>query len=174
VLAGVIVFIGLVFAFLLWRLIRYGNNVAAAQKIRAAAVAICVWNFSPDEWLDYAAGAEFIKDPKGPGEIKITIYDIWIKDDGGTRTRSLNAKRLVTDCRVDSRGIKVRRRSVNIIRTTPVYEVRDLYIPVPSGKEGDAAKVVDRLKAFIAEHSDKVAWVTPPDVLNGLMGEVDF
>ena len=176
VLFGVLFAIGLIFVFLFWRIIKYGRKIVDAKQIRVAAESICVWNFSPEEWLEYAAAASFVNEPKGSGEIKITVYDIWIKDENGTRSQSLNSSRLVTDCRVDAKGIKVRRRSMSQYSPTnaPVYKVSDLYIPVPRGKEVDAAKIVDELKAFIARHSDKVAEVTPPDVITGLLGEVDF
>ncbi len=82
---------------------------------------------------------------------------------------------MVTDCRVDSRGIKIRRRwVVDTQESSATYHVVDLHIPVPPGKADDAAKIVDTLKTFIADHSHLVARVIPPDAIYSLMGEIDF
>ena len=175
VLFLVVVVIALVFAILIWVLINYSKKVAAGEQLRLAAPAICEWRFSPDEWNAYVAESTFIKDAKGAGEIKVTVYDIWIKDESGTRRQSLNAKFRVTACRIDSDGIKIRRRSVHESqKSSASYKMYDFHIPIPTGKEDDAARVVAELEKYMADHSEVVAAVTPPDVLTGLMGEVDF
>lgn len=162
-------FVGVI--FILGRIV-----FAQRMKARKAAKPLCAWEYSATEWRQYAKDYSFSAYPNGSAKVKITPLDIWIQDDKRNVNKELDGvRKCVTDCRFAHKILRFRvryRRSGTKGGTQ--YYAYDYELPVPTGKEKDALEIVDYFKKKISENSNKIAQITPDDVVTGLFGEAGF
>lgn len=154
-------------------------RIANANKIkhRAKIEPICTWEYPEAEWLDYAKRYDLAKVPKGIARVKITPVDIWIKDDGWDRRNELDAMRTcVTGCKIENSIFSIRARSwaMRSKSSHVTYTKLDLHLPIPAGKEADAAKALAVFTGIIASKSEQIARVTPDNGSVGLFGDMDI
>ena len=174
-LIGLSIF-GVLIALIIYNIRNLSRN-AEEDTYRKTEPPICVWKFSEADWKEYSSKFLNYKNPSGSGEIRFTVFDIWVTDANGTRRQRLNAGKFyaLTDCRMTENGIKIRIRSVNYRgRNAPHFKVLTFKFLVPDDKRADGVKIVDAWKQFMADNSDVIDEVTPNDKLTGLFGENDF
>ena len=129
---------------------------------RSTIEPLCSWEYSAAEWADYAKRFDLAKVPKGSAMVKITAVDVWITDAGRVRRNELDGDRkCVVDCEITAGLLKIYVTSwaiqVNDVNRT--YTHLNLELPIPRGKEADAARALDYFKANMIKQAEKVAWV---------------
>ena len=125
---------------------------------------LAVWDYSPDEWQNYAKLYDLAKFPKGAARVSITLLDVWIIDDGEVRRKILaDTRKCMTACRFVDQIMKLRVRSWACPYRSGrvVYSVEDFSFPIPLEKTEEAIKIERLFNENIISQSEKVASVMP-------------
>ena len=170
IIAGIAVFI-LIFVPLMWIV-----NVRM-RRIRSQTPPLCAWEYSVEQWKEYAVAYDLSNKPAGAAKVRITPKDIWIDDANGSLQKVLDGiRRCVTACKFEQNTLsfRVRGYTSTTMSGMKTFFHHDYRLPVPVGHEADAAKVRSFFEGRIAGNSSRITEYTPDDSVQGIFEETGF
>ena len=172
-----IIFVG---GSLIWALYQRKNGM---RDILLGKDVLARWTYSPEEWRTLAAGEfEWVRHVETPGQIYISPYAILIYNGRDRFFADLQSNgALVTKAVVRGTNppvFKLRTRWKQTVYSNSGKKVNyfsnDFHVPVPSGREEEAARLVEYFDAQAEKNADAIQDVMPEEGGLSILGKEPF